>query len=313
MRSKFSVQSCAVCDSPWVKIYCIQGKKREKFSSVERFSTKVPPPKRQMLTCFWAKLAALLACHPRREALVCTAGAWQLFWLRTQPLETWDGMGKVECVHVTSPDKGIFFSRRACKMWQQLGILTNKVTEAEWVFIDVILLIYAAVKGGGGVLMWGRERERRKSRGQTQCLAKYGRANGSRKRILILILHTQILLYSPSGSSFSTLRRQKARRLSGFWPQQTPFLRRSGFSPERVKLWLAETSANCSPGGGDGGGPPRPRCVRKEEARHLCQIFFFCYIFLADEFLLFWGKTERRACAEAALRWELSINFFGYF
>lgn len=110
--------------------------------------------------------------------------------------------------------KGYFFSLRVCTLRRQSdGARVSEGNRSRVDFIDVILLIYTAVKGGGEDLKWGG---RRKSRGQTQCLAKYGRANGSRKRILILILHTQIVLYSPSGSSFSTLRRQKARRLSGF-------------------------------------------------------------------------------------------------
>lgn len=115
---------------------------------------------------------------------------------------------QVECVHVTRPF--FFFSQRGCALRRQSdGARASQGNRSRVDFIDITLLIYAAVKGGGGGdLEWGEER--RKSRGQTRCLAKYGRANGSRKRILILILHTQMALYSPSGSSFPALRRQKA-------------------------------------------------------------------------------------------------------
>lgn len=76
-------------------------------------------------------------------------------------------------------------------------------------------------------------RQRGKKKGRRSHSTKCGTcANGSRKRILILILHTQILLYSPTGLCYSTLGRQKAKPVSCFWPQQTLSCA-SPASPER--------------------------------------------------------------------------------
>lgn len=50
--------------------------------------------------------------------------------------------------------------------------------------------------------------------------------DGSRKRIFILIPHTQIPLNSPSGLCYSNVQKTKKKKknklLSDFWPQQTP-------------------------------------------------------------------------------------------
>lgn len=54
----------------------------------------------------------------------------------------------------------------------------------------------------------GESQREKVKRSHTVC-GEIWSANGSRKRILILILHTQILLYSPSGLCYSTFRRQK--------------------------------------------------------------------------------------------------------
>lgn len=61
-------------------------------------------------------------------------------------------------------------------------------------------------------------------------------ANGSRKRILILILHTQILLFSPTGLCYPTLRRQKAKPLLMFLTPADPFLCESSF-PSGCREW----------------------------------------------------------------------------
>ena len=136
-------------------------------------------------------------------------------------------------------------------------------------------------------------------------------ANGSRKRILILILHTQILLYSPTGLCYSTLRRQKAKRVSCFWPQQTLFLCESSFPLKRVELWLGNSSANCSQGmtpalallrwsAPDGAS-------RDSQTGHLhviSALHFTSFVFL--------GKTNSDGVSGAAQTrgglWELSMN-----
>lgn len=89
-------------------------------------------------------------------------------------------------------------------------------------------------------------------RSHTVC-GKIWSANGSRKRILILILYTQILLDSPTGLCYSTLRRQKPSASHVSDPAD-PFLVRAPrlcwFSVQGVKCscdWL-ETSAYCSQG-----------------------------------------------------------------
>lgn len=134
--------------------------------------------------------------------------------LITDTAKRWE----MSSVYMSLPlTKGYFFLPMLLALWADKAMLQASQGNRSGVdFIDRILLINAAVKGAGGDLKWGEGKREERARGQTQCLAKYGRANGSRKRILILILHTQIVLYSPSGSSFSTLRRQKARLLSGF-------------------------------------------------------------------------------------------------
>lgn len=62
----------------------------------------------------------------------------------------------------------------------------------------------------GNSITGGEKRVKEKRREVAHRVpGKIWSANGSRKRILILILHTQILLYSPTILCYSTLRRQK--------------------------------------------------------------------------------------------------------
>lgn len=128
--------------------------------------------------------------------------------------------------------------------------------------------------------------------------------NGSRKRVLILKLHTQILLYSPSGLCYSTLRRQKAKRLSGFWPQQTLFLLKSSFPLERVELRLGNASVKCSRGKRPTPTPRRPGvCSRESSQRVTFLLVFGCWL------RCFGGKQTvmEVACGDKLWIWILGL------
>lgn len=162
--------------------------------------------------CNGRETAAFIACNAMQKAGVCTAAAWQLCRFLTQLLKA---------SHESEASLRLYF--RWSELWHTFEHGMGGGT-SRWRNGWVMILI--------GWLEKGEESKtnKQKQSGSFRCV------NGSRKRVLILILHTQILLYSPSGLCYSTLRRQKAKLLSGFWPQQTLFLLKSSFPLEKVEL-----------------------------------------------------------------------------
>lgn len=161
----------------------------------------------------------------------------------------------------------------------------------------------------------GGEEEREKKGGHTVSCKTSMCANGSRKRILILILHTQILLFSPTGLGYPTLRRQKAKPLLMFLTPADPFLCESSF-PSGCREWKFSRDwliPRCT--------APRGRLQRWlywDEvvrmtllAREKPVASVRCFVLQPTSFM-FWGKTERDGgCGIALSRgslWGLSMN-----
>lgn len=143
-------------------------------------------------------------------------------------------------------------------------------------------------------------------------------ANGSRKRILILILHTQILLFSPTGLCYPTLRRQKAKPPLMFLTPADPFLCESSF-PSGCREWKFSRDwliPRCT--------APRGRLQRWLYWDEAVQMTLLarekpvasvrCFVLQPTSFM-FWGKTEsdggraEAACGDFPWIWLLSNLF----
>lgn len=187
-----------------------------------------------------------------QKAGVCTAAAWQLCRFLTQLLKA---------SHESEASLRLYF--RWSELWHTFEH-GRRGGAAWWRNGWVMILI--------GWLEKGEESKTNKQKrsGSFRCV------NGSRKRVLILKLHTQILLYSPSGLCYSTLRRQKAKRLSGFWPRRTLFLLKSGFPLEKVELRLGNASVNCSRGKRPTPTPRRPGVCSRESSQRVTFLLDFC-------------------------------------
>lgn len=164
----------------------------------------------------------------------------------------------------------------------------------------------------------GDEEEREKKGGHTVSCKTSMCANGSRKRILILILHTQILLFSPTGLCYPTLRRQKAKPLLMFLTPADPFLCESSF-PSGCREWKFSRDwliPRCT--------APRGRLQRWLYWDEAVQMTLLarekpvasvrCFVLQPTSFM-FWGKTEsdggraEAACGDFPWIWLLSNLF----
>lgn len=154
MCSKWlSVQRCGVCDSSGLKIYCIKRKKKDNFHRAVQFFYQSPALK---VTDVDLKLEAgsslglsldmrSTRVHSRRLTTV----------LITDAAKRWNKSSAYMSLPLT---KGYFFSLRVCTLRRQSdGARVSEGNRSRVDFIDVTLLIYTAVKGGGGDLKWGGE------------------------------------------------------------------------------------------------------------------------------------------------------------
>lgn len=151
------VQRGGDCDSPWLKFYCNR-RKKGKISYCCAIFNQSPAPKVtdvDLKTEAGSSLGLSLdmrstRVHSRRLTTV----------LITDAATRW----RKSSVYMSLPlTKGYFFSQRVCTLGRQSdGARASRGNRSRVDFIDVTLLIYTAVKGGGGDLKWGGgEREER--------------------------------------------------------------------------------------------------------------------------------------------------------